>query len=429
MLRSRIKTAGVAVVLLLFQQMLVFAAPVQLSLEESIDVALKNNPTIRIADEDKGRSQWGVSEAKGGKLPSVSLGSSYNLKAGESVGQNDINTSLRANWQLYSGGRTEAQIAQAELGVTTTELNLTKAKQQVKLDTATAYYSVLQTGQLLAVSQATVDNLKTHQKIVQAKYEAGSVAKSDTLRADVELANAEQNLIKAQNQRDLAVANLLNTMNMDADTELELESKLEYQADTRTLEQAITAAKANRPDLAQARVSIDSAEKGVQIAQSAKLPSVSLSASTDVNDALLSGDNNWSVGVSANWNIFDAGVTKAKIHQADSSLKKVKLQAEQTADTVEQEIRQSFLSMKEAEKRLQTTEVATGKAKEDLYIAQEKYNAGTGTNLDVIDAQLAFTQAETNHVQALYDYNVNKAKLDRAIGLPAESAANTGGNQ
>ncbi|MDF2874451.1 MAG: tolC 1 [Sporomusa sp.] len=413
------KAAFITASLILLQNTFAFAAPVELSLEKSIEIALKNNPSIQIATEDKTRSVWGVDEAKAGKMPSVSLGSSYNYQGDSS--NDSFSNNVRMNWQLYSGGRTEAQIDQAKLGVTTAELNVIKAKQQLKQDTTTGYYNVLETKNMVTVNEESVNNLQSHLTIVQAKYEAGVVAKSEVLRSEVELANAEQNLIKAQNQYELAVSSLLNTMNMDAGTEIQLAGELKYEADARTLPDAISLAKQNRPEIAQAKVSVDSAAKGIKIAESNKLPSVSMSASTGWDDSLLpNNDHNWSVGASASWNIFDAGVTKSKINQAESSLNKAKLQAEQTQDTIEQEVRQSYLNMKEAEKRLKTTDVAVNKANEDIYIAQETYKAGVGTNLDVIDAQLALTQAKTNHVQALYDYNVNKASLDKAIGLQAE---------
>ncbi|SDF15778.1 TolC family protein [Sporolituus thermophilus] len=419
MRRLKNSAAVITAGLIILQQSFLFAAPIKLSLAESIDLALKNNPAIQIAQEDKERSLWGVSEAKAGKLPSISFGSSYSFqdRGADGPGQDSLNSSLRMSWQLYNGGRTEAQIKQAELGVTTADINVLKAKQQLILDTTTAYYSVLLAKNMLAVNEETVNNLKAHLEVVQAKYEAGTVAKSDVLRAEVELANAEQNLIKAQNQYELAVSNLLTTMNMDAGTDLQLEGELQYQPDPRTLAELIAVAKQNRPEIAQAKASIESAESGVKIAESGKLPTVSLSATTGWNDSLLPSDNNWSVGLAANWNLFDAGVTKAKIKEAEAALDKANLQAEQVADTVEQEVRQSYLGMKEAEKRLATTETAVNKAKEDLYIAQEAYKVGVRTNLDVIDAQLALTQAKTNHVQALYDYNVNKAKLDKAVGL------------
>ena len=113
-------------------------------------------------------------------------------------------------------------------------------------------------------------------------------------------------------------------------------------------------------------------------------------------------------------------MTGAKVKQADASLTKAQEQARQTKTGGLLEVRQNYLSMAEAQKRLDTNAVSVSKAEEDLYIAKERYNAGVGTNLDVIDAQLALTQAKKNRIQSLYDYNVNVAKLDKAIGVKAE---------
>ncbi|MEM5769066.1 MAG: TolC family protein, partial [Bacillota bacterium] len=91
-------------------------------------------------------------------------------------------------------------------------------------------------------------------------------------------------------------------------------------------------------------------------------------------------------------------------------------QARQTRDNVETEVRQTYLSVREAYKRIDTTKTAVAKAEEDVNISQVKYNAGAGTNIEVMDAQLALTQAKINYIQALYDFNVSKAKLDKAAG-------------
>lgn len=402
--------------ILLLQNSFVLAAPVQLSLEESISLALRNNPAVQISEADRERSAWGVTEAKSGRYPTVSLNSGYAVND-QSGGLFDGNTnsSIRMDWKMHSDGRVQNQIEQAKLGLTSADLNIEKTKQQLKLDTTTAYYNVLQAGNMVAVGQESVNNLKEHQKVVQAKYEAGIVAKSDILRAEVELANAEQNLIKYNNQHVLAVTNLNNLMNSSADTELELIDALKYEADSRTLEESLQLAKANRPEIAQADVSVRSADVSVKQASSGTLPLITLSAATGLSDGAQRSDD-WSVGLTASWNVFDGGSSKAKLKQAQSSRDKAALQSEQVADNVEQEVRQSYLSMREAEKRLETVNVTVDKAKEDLYIAREKYKAGVGTNLDVIDAQLALNQAKTNHVQALYDYNVNRSKLDKAIG-------------
>jgi outer membrane protein len=404
--------------MLLFNTAIALAAPVELSLEDSITAALSTSSTIKMADADKEKAAWGIKEAETGKMPSVSLGSSYNLNQSSSSqpGDDDFSNSLRVNWQLYTGGRIAGQINQAEQNAKSADVGVAKAKQQVKFDTATGYFNVLQAQSMVAVQEETVKSLQEHLRIVQAKYGAGMVAKSDVLRSEVELANAEQNLMKNQNNYNVALASLKNAISAAPDAELILKDELKYEKYETSLAESIEFAKLHRPDIIQADISVKSAEVGVKVAESGKRPSVSLGGSTGWGDSLLPSDNDWSWSVSANWNVFDAGAVKSKIKQADLSVEKAKEQAKQTSNNVELEVRQVYLSMQEAEKRLDTTQKAIAKAEEDLYIAQEKYNAGVGTSLDVIDARLSFTQAKTNYVQALYDYNTNKVKLNKAVG-------------
>lgn len=398
-----------------------FAAPLELSLSDSVKLALDNNPAIKMAQSDQDRSGWSLDEAETAKMPTLSLGSSYNLKqSNPTAGGNDINNSLRLSWQLYSGGRIEGQIDQAKQNVKSAQIGVEKAKDQVRQDATTTYYAVLQAGSLVSVNQQTVLNLEEHLKTVQAKYDAGVVAKSDVLRAEVELANARQNLIKVQNNYELAKISLLNTMMLDSNTELTLTDSLSYVKFDKSLDECLTLTGKNRPEIAQADISIAIAEKAVDTAASGRLPSVSLSASNGWSDGFLPNNDNWSVGVSASWNLFDAGAVSAKVKQADASLSKAQEQAKQVKTNALLEVRQNYLSLGEAGKRLDTNAVAVDKAEEDLSIAREKYNAGVGTNLDVIDAQLALTQAKTNRIQALYDYNASLAKLNKAMGAKSE---------
>jgi len=411
----KVKTLLLALGLMLWQQVLAWgAAPQSLSLRDAVGIALENNYAIHLAVESQTQARLAVSQAEAGKLPTVSWGSGYNWRSG--IDDESLNSSLRLSWQLYDGGQTAARIDQAEIGAAVAALEVAAAKQQVALDATTAYFAVLEADKMLAVNQETVDNLQAHLDVARARYEAGLVAKADVLRAEVEAANARQNLIVAKNQRQLALTNFLNILNLDADTAVELVDELGYEFESLTLEEALAEARQNRPEVAQAKLNVVKADKGIDIASSGKRPSIGLSASTGWNDSLFPDGEDWSVGLSASWNVFDGGVTKAQIEQAKSARVQAELKLNQTLDTIEQEVRQSYLSMKEAEERLQTTQTTVDKALEDVYIAQEKYKVGMGTNLDVIDAQLALTQAKTNHVKALYDYNVSRAKLAKAIG-------------
>jgi TolC family type I secretion outer membrane protein len=405
--------------LFLLQSTSVLAAAQEISLDDSIAAALKNNSAIKMAVSDQEKAAWGISEAKAGTLPSISVGTgaTHGPSSTASPDGTNYNTSLKLNWTLYSGGRAERLMNQAKLNADSSELNVANTQQQIKLDATTAYYNVLQTRNMVAVNQEMVNNLTEHLKKVQAQYDVGVVAKSDVLRSEVELVNAQQNLTKAQNSYDLAMSTLNNVMGMPLDTENTLKDQLVYAKTDVTVEDAIAQAVANRPDLQQSQLGVESAKEGVKIADSNHKPSVTFGASQGWSGNDFPGDDsNWSMNVMANWNVFDSGLTNAKVKQAKSTLNKAEEQAVQTRNSVELEVRQAYLSMKEAENRIGATQVAVDKATEDLKIAQTKYYAGVGTNLDVIDAQLALTQSQTNYTQALYDFNVNKAKLQKAIG-------------
>ena len=402
-----------------------FAAPYELTLEESIRLALTNNPAIKVAEADKDKAAWAVKEAKSGKAPTISLQhnsvrsdpNKYSAGAGNSF-SNSVSLSL----PLYTGGKLESAIDQAKLGSESAVVGVEKTKQQIRLDATSAYYNVLQAANMVKLNQESVDRLNAHLKNVQAQYQVGTVAKTDVLRSEVEVANAEQNLIKAQNAYELAIASLNNVVGMPLDTQINVKEQLKYQQLSLTLEEAIKQAMTNRPDLVQAELSVAAAKQGVKNAKSGFRPTIALSASEGWSDKDFPGDENdeWSVGVRATWNILDSGLTNSKVKQSQAGLEKAKQQAQQAKDSVQLEVRQAYLNLKEAEKRIATSQVTVNKAEEDYKIAQVRYSSGVGTNLDVIDSQVALTQAKTNYVQALYDYNTSRAKLEKAIGAKVQ---------
>jgi len=410
--------------LLVLNTAMVLAAVPELSLDDSVAMALKNNPSIQMALADKEKALWGVKENEAGRLPTLSLSSGYSLSSSSSPNlsssssNDNFSNSLKINLPLYTGGRVEGQIDQAKLGADVANLGVAKAEQQLKLDTTTAYYNVLQGHNAVKVNQETVDNLTQHLKNVQAQYQVGTIAKLDVLQSEVQLANAEQNLTKAQNTYDVAVASFNNVTGMPLDSQNIMKDDLTYVKYDMSLEDSIKLAQQQRPEIAQSQDNINIAKTGVKIADSGRLPTVAVSANDGISGSSFPGqNNNWSVGASASWNIFDAGVTSAKVKEAKANEDKVRAGDKQTKDEIELEVRQAYLGMKEAEARMATSQVAVSQGAEGLKATEAKYYAGAGTNTDVLDAQMALTQANTNATQASYDYNVNKAKLEKANGL------------
>lgn len=401
-----------------------FAAPVELSLEDSIAMALKNNPAIKIADADRKNAELGINVAKGGNLPSLQLihSDSRGQTSPAFLVENSFGNTAKLSVNLYTGDKVESSVEKAKIGLKIADLTVDQSKQKIKLDATNGYFTILQAMNTVKVSQESVDQMEAHLKNVQAQYAVGTVAKSDVLRSEVELANNQQLLIKAKNSYELAVSNLNNVVGLPLDTEVKVKDQLKHEKYNLSLSDSIQYALIHRPEAIQADYSIESAKKGVKIAKSGNLPTVTASASKGWADNTFPGteSNNWSVGLTTTWTPFDSGVTNAGIKQADSVVGKAVEQAKQSKDSIQLEVRQAYLNMNEAEKRIETTQVAVEKADEDFKIAQVRYSAGVGTNIDVIDAQVALTQAKNNYIQAMYDFNTSKANLNKAMGVAVE---------
>lgn len=413
--------------LLMINTVVVLAAPVELTLEDSIAKALQNNPAIKIADASRQSAESEIKVAKGGKLPTLELGHSaaraktISSTSASNIG-NKFSNSATLGVDLYTGGRVEGAIEQAKLNLQVADLDVERSKQQIKLDATNGYYTILQTRNTVSVDQEAVDQMAAHLQNVGAQYNVGTVAKSDVLRSQVELANNQQVLTKAQNAYEIAVSNLNNVMGLPLNTQIQIKDELSYQPYALSLEDSIDYALKNRPEAIQADYNVDVAKQSVKIAKGGKLPTVAASATKGWadNDFPGTNDNGWSVGLSATWTPFDSGVTNAKIKQSNSSVEKSLQTAKQTKDTVQLEVRQAYLNMIEAEKRISTSQVTVDQAAEDFKISQVRYSAGVGTNIDVIDAQVALTQAKNNYIQAMYDFNTSKANLTKAMGVPVE---------
>lgn len=400
---------------------------VDLTLDNTVEMALENNRTIKQAVYDTDSARWALSEAKGQKGFSINWqtvaaavgGETYDLQNRDSSYQNVVEASI----PLYTGGQLENNIKGKEIGVDISDLTLENTKQQIKYDTTKGYYNILQCRNLVGVNQETVDQLQAHLDTVNAKYAAGTVAKSDVLRSQVELADAKQNLVNAENNYDLSISSLNNLIGLPIDTKINIQDELKYTKYDLSLAECMDLAMNNRPDGIAAAKSVEQAKTSVKVAQAGNLPQVSAYASYTIdgddafnNDAAEQSE----VGVKASWSIFDNNVTKSQVRQAEAALAKAQENVQYVNEGIQLEVHQAYLNLLSAEKNIQTTSVAVNQASEDYNIAQVRYTAGVGTNIDVMDAAVALTTAKTNYVQALYDYNVSKAQLDKAMGLPVD---------
>jgi len=406
---------------------------VKLSLPDAMDRAFKTNPAVNIANYgvqsakatyDAARESYGISisgshsTGRGGYNHDTTV---YGITSKHIA--NSHSNSLTASLPIYTGGRLEGSTRQAKASYKSALAGQQKSYNKLRADVTNGYFSLLQAENVQMLSKESVDRMTDHLKNVQAQYDVGVVAKVDLLRSQVELANAKQTLVKAANARDLAEASLNRIIGLPMETHLQLDNIMIYKPYEESLENCLLYAEDHRPELAQAKYSVDAKKGALQSAKAGYLPQISGQASQSFRDSngswKGSGEkNNWSVGLGVSWNIFDSGVTLSKIHGAQAELRSAEETYRDTKDAVALDVRSNYLSLREAEKRIKTTETAVEQAEEDYRIAQLRYQAGVGTNTDVIDASVSLTNAKNNYLQALYDYNTSKTDLQNAIGEP-----------
>lgn len=407
------------------------AESVDMTLEESVRTALDNNYNIKQQEAEYDSAVWARHQARRSFGPTVNWQSTATKMGGKYYDSANLSRSfgngLTLTMPIYTGGQLEGAIKAADLAMNANELGLELCKQQVKAATMSAYYQALQAKNQIKVAQDSVNTLTEHLKNVNAQYTVGTVAKSDVLGTQVQMANAEQNLINANNSYDVAIASLNNVMGLPTDTELNLTDSLDYNVYEIPLEECTAYARSNRPDVLMADYQVAIAEAGVQQAKAGYMPKVSAQASkswagedpfgSDETDQRYGQNNNWTAGVVLSWDIWDNNITQSKVNQSKAAVAKAEAAAENTRQSGDLEVRTAYLNLKAAEKSINTTQVAVDKAQEDYKIAQVRYAAGVGTNLDVMDAEEKLAQAQTNYYTALYNYNSSKAALDKAMGI------------
>lgn len=416
---------GLTIILFLLISVSTLASQrLDLNLDRCIEIALEKNLGYQISQSSVEVKEAQSEEAEGAKKTNVKLKAGYirmneapdpeSIIEGDfsylfSTGQGVPQISVSISKVLYSGGKLESFIEQAEADQSIALNELEQKKQEVIYQVTQAYYRVLQSEGLVRVSEQALTQINAHMENSQALLEEGMIAPIDLNRIKSQLSNLEHNLIKAENGYELAVYNLNSIMGIDLDTMINLQNNLSYKPCEVTFSEAMEAGTQHRPEIKNVGQQRIIMEGMVDIAKSSKKPQIVMN--------LESGLSGWQVAVMGEVPIFDGGINDAKIRQAEINLFQVDQSRGQVEQLIELEIRSAYLNMKEAEKLIRITEQGIEDSMESFRIAQVKYNEGIATNTEVIDAQSALIEAETNHLNALYDYNTSYAALIKAMGI------------
>ncbi|MBP7868470.1 MAG: TolC family protein [Firmicutes bacterium] len=410
--------------------------PPGLTLEESVRIALEKNPTVRIAEQQVLRAGAVTSEARAGlgprlsasathfrtgPIPSVSIPTPEGPQTIEVGVPQTTRSQLSLALPIDISRQITTAIETADLARLADEFGLAGVQQSVSLRVQEAYLGVLRAQALQRVAEEALASAEEHLRLAQLQQKAGVVPQFDVLRAEVQVANFRQNLVAARNAVDLAISGLNRAMGVDVNQRWQLEEPAHPAPTVVDLGASQQEADRRRPEVLRAQVEARAARKGVRLAKAGLQPSLALVAdyNFDANPSGFAGlDKFWDFSAVVSLPLFDSGATKARVRQARADTASADLAEQDTRQQVALEVRQAFLSLGEAEERMRTTEKDAEQAREALRLAQVRYRAGVSTSVAVTDAEVAFTQARSNQVNALYDYQLARARLDRAIGRP-----------
>ena len=437
-----------------------------LSIDEAVRLALITNHTLALASANLFIAQGKTSEAQAALNPT--LGSAldvirlndavanktllvddpqnFNKPIGAEIVNQNVQQklfSVTAQLPVDISGTIHAATAQARFQEMAYMQDVDRARNQIVADVKSAFFDVLRAQALQRVAEEDLKNTEDRLKDAQSKLEARVVTKFDVLRAQTDVAPAQQNVIVAKNtvRTDLAVLNLV--MGIKVTTQLhvtELGAVMEPQAKGPASIQSeeslgpefdtdLQEAMGHRPEIMEATAYIEAAKKGITLARRSVLPSFNLSWSylyapnAGGTTPLI---HTWEAQAMFSVPIFDGGVASARRREAQGGLADAEILKRQAIDQVTLEAEQAYLALNEARQRIDVANQSLNEANEAFGLAKVRYMAGVSAHagisplLELSDAQSALTLAESNQVNALYDYNSASARLDRALGRYAK---------
>ncbi|HTV39962.1 MAG TPA: TolC family protein [Candidatus Sulfotelmatobacter sp.] len=425
-----------------------------LSVFDAMNLALEQNATILKAQNDLTASSGLVVQTRAVALPQLTASGQYKNTEPSAIETIPIpgdfqqtHESWNAGFQLvqtiYSGGKLIAAIKAARLTKEQAMAEYQTVVQDTLLDTRTAYYDALLAREQITVHEASVKLLQNELDDQQRRYKAGTVPEFNVLRAEVQLANERPLLIQARNSYRIAKNDLSNLLGYNLprdiweDIPMQFSDKLDsapYQVD---LPSAIEHAIQFRSELVARRKTQDLQQLNIVNARSGYKPQVQVFAGYSWFNAQyafqpytppLSLEQNfhgYNLGAQVNWDIFDGLLTRGKVIQARADYDKSRNDLTDETRQIELQVRTAYSDFVEAKEVLDSQKTVLAEAEEALREARARFDAGTGTQLDVLDAETSLTQARATNVQALHDYDTARARLERAIGEDMIQAATT----
>ncbi|MEB3884532.1 TolC family protein, partial [Lyngbya sp. CCY1209] len=433
---------------------------VPITLEQALDLARRNNEEIAVLQLQVDQSLANLRVAQAELYPSLSFTSSLvrsesasttistraqnrrirnerrkAAAAGQDIqdqspfaipfGSTSFDNSLQIQYDFGLSGARGARIREAEEQLRAAELELERVVEETYLNVTDTYYTLQAADATVEIQRAAVRNAQKSLEDAEALERAGVGTRFEVLQARVTLASSQQDLTNAiSNQktarRNLSVlVNVSQNANLVAADPIALAGTWEF-----TLDETIVLAYKNRPELEQQLIARNVAEERRQQALAATRPNLTAAASYNVlgllsDDASPFANQGWADGYSVQlqlqWNFFDGGAAKARARQQELGIAIAEEQFSQTRNQIRRNIEESFYDLQASFENIGVANLGVEEATEALRLARLRFQAGVGTQTDVINQETSLTRAQNQLLQAIIGYNRALAQLRRAV--------------
>lgn len=427
--------------LILFTSSL-FAQQKVLTLEESIQIGLKNSKDLKIANSKINNADYKLSEVNSLFLPQITFLGNYTrlsenipafevtlpfspspVRIAEPIYDN-YTFKLGFSQPLFTGLKLSSSKKAANYNLNAEKYNYSKEENEVAFKIYTAFWNYYRANEIKKVIELNLKQIENHLNDTKNYFQQGLVSKNDVLKLEVQYSNTKLKLIETENNLDISKMAFNKALGIDLETQTNVVVD-QHQLETSSFDDSdlFDEALSNRDELKSLAFRVEGSKENIKTVKSEYFPSIYLTGNFYYSNpnprfqpAVDEFNNNWDVGVTLSWNVWDWGKTSSKVSQAEQTKIQLETNYSQLQENIQLEVHQNYSNLVKNEEKIAVNKIAFEQANENYRITVEKYNLQIVSSTDLIDAESLLLQAETNLKTAQVDYQIAKANLSKSLG-------------
>ena len=384
------------------------------SISELVDMAIKSNLSVKMAKDDINKSNSQVKQAWSALIPDISV-SQTNIKMNNFMGfgvQYGNGWSLNIAQPLYTGGKIESAYKISLLGKKLSNDSFENEKQQITYNVITNAINILKLEKLVSVAEKSLKLIEEHKKIAIANLNVGIAVKNDVLRVEVREATVKSQLTTNRANFEKAKKSLAFLLNYSLNGDFSIK---EFDNSSENIscdiDKLFKTAIKFRPDIKILNKQLEIAKRNIRIAYADRFPTVSAFASKSMGENISTSHQSWQIGLKADLTLIDGGYISGKINEKKAEYEKIKKKLALLEDNIKLQLKMATLDLESSSSNIDVAKIAVEQALENLRLTENRFKSGTVSSINVLDDEVALTEARTRYFTSLYDYKLAEAKL------------------